>query len=88
MKTPTETITYTYDGLGRRVGKAVNGTLVQGSLYADGLHPLAELDGSGNVVAAFVYGTRPNVPDLMIKGGVTYRIISDPLGSPVEVVDT
>ena len=35
-----------------------------------------------------MYGTRPNVPNLMIKGGVTYRIVSDPLGSPVEVVDT
>ena len=88
VKAPTETITYTYDGLGRRVGKSVNGTLVQGFLYADGLHLIAELDGQGNVVETFVYGTRPNVPDLMIKGGVTYRIISDPLGSPVEVVDT
>ncbi|MHB1571984.1 MAG: RHS repeat-associated core domain-containing protein, partial [Solirubrobacteraceae bacterium] len=88
VKTSTETITYTYDGLGRRVGKAVNGTLVEGFLYADGLHPIAELDGSGNVVATFVYGTRPNVPDLMLKGGVTYRIISDQLGSPVEVIDT
>ena len=88
VKTPSETITYTYDGLGRRVGKAVNGTLVQGFLYADGLHPIAELDGQGNVIETFVYGTRPNVPDLMLKGGVTYRIISDPLGSPVEVINT
>ena len=88
VKTPTETITYTYDGLGRRVGKSVNGTLVQGFLYADGLHPIAELDGQGNVVETFVYGTRPNVPDLMLKGGVTYRIISDQLGSPVEVINT
>ena len=87
VKTPTETITYTYDGLGRRVGKAVNGTPVQGFLY-EGIHPIAELDGQGNVVATFVYGTRPNVPDLMIKGGVTYRIISNDLGSPVEVADT
>ena len=44
--------------------------------------------GQGNVVATFVYGTRPNVPDLMLKGGVTYRIISDSLGSPVEVINT
>ena len=88
VKTPSETITYTYDGLGRRVGKSINGTLVQGFLYADGIHPIAELDGQGNVVATFVYGTRPNVPDLMIKGGVTYRIVSDPLGSPVEVINT
>ena len=44
--------------------------------------------GQGNVVATFVYGTRPNVPDLMLKGGVTYRIISNELGSPVEVINT
>lgn len=86
-KTPTKDITYTYDGLGRRVGKAVNGTLVQGFLYASGINPIAELDGQGNVVATFVYGTRPNVPDLMIEGGVTYRIISNELGSPVAVVN-
>jgi RHS repeat-associated protein len=34
------------------------------------------------VVARFVYASKANVPDLVIKGGVTYRIISDPLGSP------
>ena len=34
VKTPTADITYTYDGLGRRVGKSINGTLVQGFLYA------------------------------------------------------
>ena len=87
QKTPAADITYTYDGLGRRVGKAVNGTLVQGFLYANGINPIAQLDGQGNVVATFVYGTRPNVPDLMLKGGVTYRIVSNALGSPVEVVN-
>ena len=88
VKTPAADITYTYDGLGRRVGKSINGTLVQGFLYANGINPIAQLDGQGNVVAAFVYGTRPNVPDLMLKGGVTYRIISNQLGSPVEVINT
>jgi RHS repeat-associated protein len=39
------------------------------------------MDGDGNVVTRFVYGTRPNVPDYMIRGGVDYRIISDHLGS-------
>jgi RHS repeat-associated protein len=51
-------------------------------LYQDQLNPVAELDGSGNVVARFVYGARSNVPDYLVKGGVTYRIVSDHLGSP------
>jgi len=33
-------------------------------------------------------GSKPNVPDYMVKGGVTYRIISDHLGSPRLVVNT
>ncbi len=81
-------IQYVIDGQNRRVGKKVNGVLVQKFLYQNQLNPVAELDGSGNVVARFVYGSRSNVPDLMIKGGVTYRIISDHLGSPRFVINT
>jgi RHS repeat-associated protein len=62
--------------------------LVQGWLYSDQLRPVAELDGNGNVVARFVYGSHFNVPDYMVKGGITYRILSDHLGSPRLVVDT
>jgi len=79
-------IDYVTDGRNRRVGKKVNGTLVQGFIYGDQLNPVAELDGAGNIVSRFVYGTRANVPDYMVKGGVTYRIISDHLGSPRLVV--
>ena len=81
-------ITYLHDALNRRIGKKVNGTLVQGWLYADALFPIAELDGAGNIVSQFVYGTRLNVPDYMIKGGRTYRILADHVGSPRLVVDT
>ncbi len=80
-------IEYVIDGRNRRVGKKVNGVLVQGFLYSDQLNPIAELDGTGNVVARFIYGTKANVPDYMVKGGATYRIISDHLGSPRLVVD-
>ena len=80
-------IEYVIDGQNRRIGKKVNGALVQGFLYQDGLNPVAELDASGNVVARFVYGTRANVPDYMVKGGVTYRIVSDHLGSVRFVVN-
>src|SRR5690606_28921640 len=74
-------IEYLVDGLGRRVGKKVGGMLVKGWLWGDALRPVAELDGTGAVVARFVYGEGVNVPDLMIKGGATYRIITDRLGS-------
>jgi RHS repeat-associated protein len=81
-------IEYIVDSRNRRVGKKVNGTLEKVWLYKDGLIPVAELDGTGSVVSRFVYTTRANVPDFIIKGGVTYRIISDHLGSPRLVVDT
>ena len=80
-------ITYVIDGQNRRVGKRVNGTLVQGWLYQDQLNPVAELDGAGNVTARFVYGSRPNVPDVIHKGGATYRVITDHLGSLRLLVD-
>ena len=81
-------IEYLIDGLDRRVGKQVNGTLIKGWLYRDLLNPVAELDGDGNVLSRFVYGEQPNVPAYMIKDGKTYRIVSDHLGSPRLVIDT
>lgn len=80
-------IDYLIDGMNRRIGKKVNGNLIQGFLYQGSLRPIAELDGSNAVVSRFVYATHVNVPDYMIKGGVTYRIITDQLGSPRLVVD-
>jgi len=59
---------------------------VRGFLYGDALNPVAELDGTGAVVARFVYGSRSNVPDYMVKGGTTYRIVSDHLGSDLPPV--
>ncbi|MBU0677524.1 MAG: hypothetical protein KJ626_05350 [Verrucomicrobia bacterium] len=74
-------IEYTVDGLNRRIAKKVDGTMVQGFIYKDGLNPVAELDGDTNVVSYFVYGTRAYVPDYMVKNGTEYRIISDHVGS-------
>ena len=79
---------FAYDGDGLlRVGKRVNGALVQGWLYQDELEPVAELDGAGGVVARFVYGSSAHVPDYMTKDGATYRIVSDHLGSVRLVVN-
>jgi len=60
---------------------------VKGFLYEDRLKLVAELDSNNNVVSRFVYASRSNVPDYMVKNGTTYRILADQLGSPRLVVD-
>jgi RHS repeat-associated protein len=79
---------YIIDGEYRRVGKKVDNVLVQAFLWQGRLRVAAELDGAGNLVSTFVYGTGFNVPDYMVNNGGTYRILTDHLGSPRLVVDT
>ena len=80
-------ITYIVDAENHRVGKQLNGVLQNGFLY-DGSRLLAQLNGGNAIVSQFIYASQGNVPDYMISGGVTYRIFSDPLGSPRLVVNT
>ncbi|OGP87479.1 MAG: hypothetical protein A2156_10700, partial [Deltaproteobacteria bacterium RBG_16_48_10] len=80
-------IQYLTDVKGRRIGKKVNGSLVEGFFYQSDLNPVAQLDGSNQVTSLFVYANQSNVPDYMVKGGITYRVISDHLGSPRLVVN-
>src|SRR5665213_2593259 len=80
-------VSYVYDGSNRRVGKKLDGVLQKGFLYRDAIKPVVELDGLGNVVSRFVYGSSPLVPDYIDKGGNTYRIFTDQIGSPRVVVD-
>ncbi|MBL0276038.1 MAG: RHS repeat-associated core domain-containing protein [Anaeromyxobacter sp.] len=77
---------YLLDGLGRRVGKRVDGLLAEGFLF-DGERPVAWLDGAGGVIAVFVYGPRGHAPEYLVSGAATYRIVADHLGSPRLVVD-
>src|SRR3990172_4805785 len=81
-------IEYVVDGLNRRVGKKVNGALVEGFLYDGQFRPVAWLDATGAVKATFVYGLHVNVPEYMTTSAGTYRFIHDHLGSPRLVVDT
>ncbi|MEW5878212.1 MAG: RHS repeat-associated core domain-containing protein [Acidobacteriota bacterium] len=81
-------IEYVIDGRNRRIGKKVNGTLVQGLIYDDQLRIVAELDGSNQVVSRFIYADHINVPEVLEKGGRTYRVLHDHLGSPRFVIDT
>ena len=78
---------YVIDPNGRRVAKKRNGAVVQSFRYGAGLAPLAELNPDGTVLSQFVYATRPNVPEYMLRGGQRYRIVTDHLGSPRVVVN-
>jgi RHS repeat-associated protein len=80
-------IEYLVDGLGRRVAKRVNGTVVKQWIYRDQLRPAAELDGAGNLVAQFAYSPGGTTPELMLRAGVRYRILADHLGSPRLIVN-
>jgi RHS repeat-associated protein len=80
-------ITYVVDANNERVGKSVSGVYVIGYLYDDD-QIVAQLNGSNQVVSQFVYGTLAQSPDYMISGSNSlYRIFTDPLGSPVLIVD-
>jgi len=81
-------VEYLIDGKNHRIGKKVNGQLVEGFLYVGQLRPVAWLNGAGQVYARFVYGTRVNVPEYMVTAGRTFRIVTDHLGSPRLVIDT
>src|SRR5207302_595722 len=74
-------------GRNRRVGKKVNGVMVEGFHYRSQLQPAAWLNGDGSVRATFVYGFRPNVPEYMMQGSTTYRLLTDQVGSVRLVVN-
>ncbi len=86
---PTGTaIDYLVDGQNRRIGKQVDGQLVQRWIYSGQLSPLAEVDGAGEIVAYFVYGEQVNVPSYVIKNNTAYRVITNHLGSPVLIINS
>ena len=80
-------IRYLIDGENRRVARMVDGQIVSAYLYQGVVRPIAEFDAAGNLISRFVYGAGSDTPAYMVKGGVTYRIVADPLGSPRLIVD-
>jgi len=82
-----DSLEYSVDGAGRRVGKTVNGVFERGWIWRSPLQPVAELDASGAVAKRFVYAGGGNVPQLMVTSAATYRLVTDHLGSVRLVVD-
>ena len=80
-------IKYYVDADGRRVGRAVGGKLVAQYLYRPDGAIAAELDSGGNLVSRFGYDELGHLA-IVERGGVTYRVITDPIGSPRLIVDS
>ncbi len=75
VRLPDETlIEYVIDGWNRRIGKKVNGRIVQKFLYLGQLNIVAELDSNNQISSRFI-------PGHMVKAGITYRVITDHLSS-------
>jgi len=81
-------IEYLIDARNRRTGKKVGAILEKQWIYQGQLNPVAELDGSGNLVSEFVYAAKSNVPSYIIRHDdpapgqtTTYQVLSDHLGS-------
>jgi RHS repeat-associated protein len=81
------TVAYVVDAEGRRVGKKVNGTLVQAFVWESQLRIAAELDAHGSLVSRFVHGSRASLPELIIKEQAVLRIIVDQQENPRIVVN-
>jgi len=79
-------IDYTIDGRNRRVAKKVDGVVAYRFIYQDQLNPIAKVDADGNLIERYVYGSKGNIPDYIIRDGEKYSIVSDHLGSPRLVV--
>lgn len=80
------TVSYTYDGLGRRISKTVNGTTTH-YIYS-GSSLIEERDGSGIVLAQYIYEAGIDRPVKVIKGGSSYFFHQDVLGNVVALVNS
>jgi RHS repeat-associated protein len=79
-------ITYIIDGQNRRVGKKVNGALVESFVYEDQLKRVGWYDSNGALKAQFVFGLREQVPDFMLKASQYYKLVFNQVGSVQEVL--
>jgi len=86
---PSNTATYRYDGLGRRVEKEViAGTTTVTKYVYDNEDILLELDGSNNITARYTHGPGIDEPLVMEKGGQSFFYHADGLGSATDITDS
>ncbi|MGA1826369.1 MAG: RHS repeat-associated core domain-containing protein [bacterium] len=76
---------YTYDPLGRRIKKEVDGA-VTWFLY-DGMNLLAEFNEAGNFEKMYIYNIQDNSPLGLMVNNTMYYYHNDHLGTPQMIVD-
>ena len=79
-------IDYVCDPLGRRIGKKVNGVLVERYLWQGLTRLLAVYDGNGALLQRFEYADE-RMPVAMQAGGATYYLAFDQVGTLRAVAD-
>jgi len=75
-----------HDPLGRRIAKKVDGTIIEKYLWQGLTRLLAVYDGSDNLIMRFEYADG-RMPAAMTKGGNTYYLAYDQVGSLRIVAD-
>jgi RHS repeat-associated protein len=80
-------IDYVYDSLGRRIAKKVDGIIFEKYLWQGLTQLLAVYDGSNNLLMRFEYADS-RMPMAMTKGGSTYYLTFDQVGSLRVVADS
>lgn len=85
---PDKTVSYAYDGMNRRIAKAVDGVVTERFIYLSQLKPFAKVNSDGSIAETYIYGTKVNIPEYVIRDGNTYRVITDHLGSLRLVIDS
>ena len=77
---------YTYDALGRRMSKEVNGEVKQ--FRYDGQDLILEMYGSDSIIANYTFGVTIDDPLSMNRAGKNYYYLKDALGSIGALTDS
>jgi RHS repeat-associated protein len=82
-----DSLLYLVNGMNRRVARILDGGRTHTRLYQNQINVIAELDDAGAPIVRYACGTRAHVPDLAVKNGVTYRLVTDQFGSVTAAVN-
>ncbi len=80
------TLLYTYDGLGRRISRSLNGVITR--FYYDGLERIADRNAAGVVEASYLFGPGIDEAWELQRGSDTRTYSRDGLGSPLVLTDS
>ena len=86
VRKPEMLAEYTYDALGRRMNKEVNGVVTQ--YRYDGEDLILEMNENDSVTASYTFGPGIDNALMMNRQGANYYYVKDRLGSVIAVTDS